>query len=817
MGPSGLAAIPSPPATNGIRAAVRRLVERVRAAPARLGPILDERPEPLIALDSTRRILAANEPAERLFGFGRHELEGRRADELVPERARGPAVPPTIATEHVVSLDLPGLRQGGVELELEWTFGMARRPEGPVFLVALEDIHDQRRADEQRDQRVEAILHDSEERFHKLVDAVSDYAIFMLDALGHVRTWNPGVRRIKGYESDEILGKHFSIFYTPEDRAADRPATILDTVRREGRFEEESWRVRKDGSRFWANVVITALRDPSGAITGFAKVTRDLTARRQAEENERALALERTARASAEGERKRLLGLIGKLPAIVNVLVGPDLIVDFVHPKATVALGGREIEGKPLVEGIPEFARQPEILARMRSVLETGRPSFLHEQPVLLVNGGVETLTYWESVYLPIFDARGGVEGVLTFDLDVTSPVVARREMERINRAKDEFLATMSHELRTPLNAIRGWAAILRRKPRSEEQLDRGLEVIERNARMQTRLVDDLFDISRIVSGKLELKLRLVAVFPIVMAAVDVLRPAAEGKGIRLAVDVDPEVGEALVDAERLQQVVWNLLSNAIRFTPKGGSVHVSGSREGSALVVRVEDTGVGIAAEHLPHVFERFMQVDSSTTRAHGGLGLGLSIVKYLVEAHGGSVEAESPGPGKGATFVVRLPIRAVTSRGDEAALVDDRPSSEPVPQAPQTAPARLDGLRVLVVDDDPDSLELLRTVLTSAGAQVTTASSAREAFERLDEGSPFDAIVSDIGMPEIDGYSFIRGVRSRPDRAEVPAMALTAYARPADVALAIEAGYQEHLAKPVNERRLVESLRAWSSRRRS
>ena len=642
-----------------------------------------------------------------------------------------------------------------------------------------------------------------------LLDAVTDYAIFMLDVTGHVATWNAGAKATKGYETQEIIGKHFSIFYTDEDRKAGKPQAILAAVQRDGRVEDESWRVRKDGSRFWANVVITALRDHQGAITGFAKVTRDLTQRRAAEENARTLVREQLARAASEHERRRLLTLLEQVPALVNFLRGPDLVFEFAHPKAVEAAGGRPLTGKPLLVAIPEYRDQP-FFGRLRHVLETGEPFRQHEALAWFERDGRRVESYWDSVYLPVRDPTGAIEGVMTFDLEVTQGVLARRELERVSRAKDEFLATMSHELRTPLNAILGWSTILKEAPRDETKLVRGLEVIERNARAQERLVSDLMDVSRIISGKLQLTLRLVEISSVVHAAADVVRHAAEAKGVRLVVDLDPDVGANVGDPDRLQQIVWNLLSNAIRFTPRGGRVLVTGQRSAAGICIRVEDTGAGISSEHLPYIFDRFRQIDSSITRSHGGLGLGLAIVRHLAEAHGGSVEAKSEGPDRGATFAVNLPIRAIVSAP---------PARESGPADPTTSEAPpirkgesfLRNVRALVVDDDPDSLELLSVVLGSAGAKVTAVHSAHEA---LAAPGPFDVILSDIGMPEMDGYTFVRRVRSRDTGADIPAIALTAFARTEDADRALRAGYQEHFAKPVDAGKLLEAVKIWSRR---
>jgi PAS domain S-box-containing protein len=654
-----------------------------------------------------------------------------------------------------------------------------------------------------------AELRASEWRFHQLVDAVTDYAIFMLDATGHVETWNPGAQKTKGYEPHEIIGQHFSIFYTPEDRAAGRPEQILETVRREGRFEDESWRVRKDGTRFWANVIITALRGQKGQLTGFAKVTRDLSAKRAAEENERALVREQLARAASDAERQRLLTLLNHVPATVNFFRGPDLVFEFAHPKTLQKMGRRDLQGKALLVAAPEL-RQQAYVEHLRRVYASGESYEQREVEVCFEVDGRRVESYWDSVYLPVRGPSGAIEGVMTFELDVTDSVVARRELERVNRAKDEFLATMSHELRTPLNAITGWATILRRKPLDVHKLDRGLEVIERNAKAQARLVSDLLDVSRVISGKLQLSITKTEVLPLIVAASDVVRPAAEGKGVRLVVDVDPAIGTTMADPDRIQQIVWNLLSNAIRFTPRGGRVVITADRAASGIAIRVDDNGVGIAGEHLPHIFERFKQVDSSTTRAHGGLGLGLAIVRHLVEAHGGSVEAQSEGLGRGATFTIRLPIQAISV--ERAARAGSQALAEPADVTPNTA--SLQDVRVLLVDDDPDSLEVLRMVLEAAGAKVKATTSARDAFDALDTHGPFEIIVSDIGMPEMDGYSFMRSLRSQSSGANVPAIALTAYARSEDAELAKKAGYQEHLAKPVDERRLLDAVKTWSRR---
>jgi signal transduction histidine kinase/ActR/RegA family two-component response regulator len=360
------------------------------------------------------------------------------------------------------------------------------------------------------------------------------------------------------------------------------------------------------------------------------------------------------------------------------------------------------------------------------------------------------------------------------------------REVQEANRAKDEFLATVSHELRTPLTPMLTWVRLLRTARLDPATATRALEAIERNARAQAQLVEDLLDVSRIITGKLRLDVRAVALESIVEAALDAVRPAADAKGIALDAALDPSVVVA-GDPDRLQQVLWNVVSNAVKFTPRGGRVEVWLGRAGDHAQVTVRDTGVGIRIEFLPFVFDRFRQADASPTRVHGGLGLGLAIVRHLVELHGGSVEAASEGEGRGATFAVRLPLAAGDVKvGAEAG----RPA----------AAAALDGLRVLVVDDEPDTLEALSAALAGYGARVRTALSTREALASLD-GGDVDVLVADIGMPGEDGYALVRELRGRPAHrgGRIPAAALTAYARPVDAERALAAGFQVHVAKPV------------------
>ena len=375
----------------------------------------------------------------------------------------------------------------------------------------------------------------------------------------------------------------------------------------------------------------------------------------------------------------------------------------------------------------------------------------------------------------------------------------ARCEAERVNRMKDEFLATLSHELRTPLNAMLGWAHLLETGQFDPASLRRALKVIHNSAHAQKQLIEDILDVSRIINGKMVLKTSSVDIRRIVDCALDTLRPAAEAKRITVTTEV-AEVPEICGDRDRLQQVVWNLLSNAIKFTPRDGRVDVHVDHSGTDLRIVVSDNGCGIAPDFRPFIFDRFSQADSSLTRAHGGLGLGMAIVRHLVELHGGTVQAESDGENRGSTFTVTLPVRAYEKRAD-LPLPTAPPEAEP--ELPWAELPRLEGVAVLVVDNELDARQLAAAILLQKGAAVTEAASAEEALA-LTAAGHFDLIVSDIAMPETDGYEMMRQLRQRSDRF-IPAIALTACAAPSDIAAALSAGYQKHLPKPLSAAALI------------
>jgi len=650
------------------------------------------------------------------------------------------------------------------------------------------------------DQKLPASNDIAADGFRLLVEAVRDYAIFLLDLQGHVVTWNAGAELMKGYRAGEIVGEHFSKFYPPEALARGLPASELKVAADLGRLEDEGWRVRKDGTRFWANVVITALREPGGKLVGFGKVTRDLTRQRAHEEE-----------LKQSEERFRLL--------VERVADYAIFMLDVNGYVTTWNSGAERIKGYRADEIIGRHFRTfyPKDVAasgypeyELKTAAAEG--SFVDEGWRIRGDGS----RFWAHVTITALrDDEGRLRGFAKVTRDMTEAKraealesagaareavleaerSARIEAQRAIKIKDEFLASLSHELRTPLNAILGWAQVLRTKgahARTAAEVDRAMEIVERNARAQVRLIDDLLDLSRIMGGRMRLDVQEVGLVDVVQATVDSVEPAAQAKGVRVEAVLDPQGGVVSGDAARLQQVFWNLLTNAVKFTPKGGRIQVVLQRVNSHVEVSVADTGIGIAADYLPYVFDRFSQADTSLQRRQGGLGLGLAIAKQLVELHGGSIRAKSMGEGKGATFTVHLPL-AISRHAAKARI---HPTSG---ESQETVPIpRLDGIRALVVDDEPDARELIRSVLESHGASVQLAASGMQALEILQADSA-DVLISDIGMPDMDGYQFMRRLRAAEAKgSRMPALALTAFARPDDRKQAILAGYHAHLAKP-------------------
>ena len=445
----------------------------------------------------------------------------------------------------------------------------------------------------------------------------------------------------------------------------------------------------------------------------------------------------------------------------------------------------------------------PRVLEHWRASITSGEP-FEMDFPLKSADG--EFRSFLTRV-TPLRDEQGRVVRWFGTNTDVEELRRALKQAEDANRMKDEFLATLSHELRTPLTSILGWARLLSNRQLDETHTAIALETIERNAKAQSQLIEDILDVSRVITGKLRLEVQSVNLTAVIESSINAVLPAAEAKGIRLQRVLDSGASMVSGDPARLQQVIWNLLSNAIKFTPKNGRVQVKLERINSHVEIIVTDDGQGISPDVLPFIFERFRQADSTTTRAHGGLGLGLAIVRHLVEMHGGTVEVESLGEGHGATFTVKLPLIVVRSfNARRAGDAEQRVHPTASNGSPFNCPPELDGLRLLVVDDEEDTRTLLKTVLETCGAQVTTASSAREAIAALKESRP-DVLISDLGMPEEDGYALIKKVRalSQEDGGNTPSAALTAYARVEDRMKVLRSGFQIHIPKPVEPAELI------------
>jgi PAS domain S-box-containing protein len=639
-----------------------------------------------------------------------------------------------------------------------------------------------------------------EDLYRRSIEEVKDYAIFMTDPDNLVVSWNLGAERILGYSEAEITGQSASLFFTPEDRARGEHEKELATAAAEGRAEDERWHVRRDGTRFWASGVVTPVRGDDGRLLGFTKVMRDMTERRRIEE-----------------ERDRFF----KLSVDMLCIAGLDGYYRRVNPAFVQALGYEEAEllAAPVIDFVHPDDREA-TLAEFEK-LARGEPTANLENRFRCKDGAYRWVG-WSYFPVPEEGLAYGVGRDMTERKRIYEVLLLRaEEMEQANRIKDEFLATLSHELRTPLTAMLGWARMLRSGQLGGAEQARAVQIIERNAEAQSKLIEDLLDVSRIITGKLRMEVQPVVLAPVVETAVSGLRPAAEAKRLRLDSSLDPAAGPVTGDPARLQQVVTNLLSNAIKFTPEGGRVEVRLERSGARARIVVSDTGVGIRPEALPHVFERFHQADSSNTRTHGGLGLGLAIVRHLVESQGGSVSAQSMGEGLGAVFTVELPLAAAPgaqpTRG-RPELFSGQARSTINEGETFGAPGALEGVRVLLVEDERDTRELLKTILEGCGAAVTEATSAVEALAALEHTRP-DVLVSDIGMPGENGYELIKKVRALPAErgGRVPAVALTAYAGAKDRRRALLAGFHTHLAKPVEPDELLAVLASLSARKQA
>jgi PAS domain S-box-containing protein len=638
--------------------------------------------------------------------------------------------------------------------------------------------------------------HDAAQLHFAALVASSDDAIVSEDLTGIITSWNRGAERIFGYSEAEALGQSIRLIVPPD--LYPNEEGVLRRIRAGESVEHyETVRIRKDGQRILVSLTVSPIKTAEGEIVGASRIAREITERKQLERDARHFA------AIVESSH--------------DAIVSKDLngIVTSWNPAAEAVFGfsASEMVGHSIRRLIPGDRQQEEdqVLASVRRGERVD-----HYETIRRRKDG--TLVPVSLTVSPIRNSAGVVIGASKIARDVTERKRAEDERQRLLRIaqeasqlKDEFLATLSHELRTPLNAILGYIRLMRSGLLSDEKQSQALDTVARNATSLTRIVEDVLDVSRIISGKVRLNVQLVELPDIVCGAVDSVRPAADAKGLRLEMIVDPQPGPVTGDPERLQQIMWNLLSNAVKFTERGGRVQVRLERVGSHVVVTVSDTGVGIPESFLPYVFDRFRQADAGISRARGGLGLGLAIARQLVELQGGQISVVSDGAGQGSTFRVALPLRIVhTGRPIDAREHRPAPTADGHVDVPQ-----LQGIRILAVDDDGDALALLREILETTGATVTTADSGEHALESIEHMTP-DMLVADLAMPQMNGFELIDRLRQSEHREirEMPAAALTAYARSEDRARALRSGFQIHLTKPIDPGELMAAVATLAKR---
>lgn len=761
----------------GIGSQIGQFMERKRVeAEVESASLLPkENPSPVIRLTREGVVSYANPAAEKILGVWQVNV-GR----LAPETFVGPG-------QAVLS---SGVRQ---QLEISvgdqtYTVDFAPISDANYINLYFNDITSRK--------RMEKALSDSEARYRAVIEALPA-AVYTTDAEGRITMFNQAAVELSG-RVPTIGSDSWCVtwkLYHPDGTPMPHEECPMAMALKQGKPIRgyEAIAERPDGSRVNFLPYPTPLRDSSGKLIGAINMLVDIT------------------------DRNRTEKVLRHFAAIVetsdDAIISKDLngIITSWNPAASRLYGytAEEIIGQPISILIPPERpdEEPAILAKLRR----GEP-IDHYETVRLAKGGRRL--HVSLTVSPIRDASGRIIGASKIARDITEQKNTRDEIARLlaaeraarydaevaSRAKDEFLAMLSHELRTPLTAMLGWLSILRGKRLDKKTSEHAIETIERNAKAQAQLIEDLVDISRIVGGKLNLEVSPTELLPVINAAVEVVRPAADAKNISIDVNYDSTVGPVSGDASRLQQVIWNLLANAVKFTPKDGSVRVDVRRSESSAEIVIQDTGMGISADFLPHVFERFRQAESPIIRSHRGVGLGLAIVRYLIELHGGTVQAESDGENRGATFTIHLPLAAVRHMAASVNVVHETNGKD------ENA---LNGMRILLVEDEPDARELLAVMLQGSGANVEAVDSAGDALQRLPLFIP-DVLLSDIGLPRESGYDLIRQVRSlSSDINKIPAIALTAFATESDRKMSLSAGFQAHLAKPVEPEHLVETIK--------
>ena len=756
-----------------------------------LAAIVSSSDDAIIGKDSDGIITSWNQAAERIFGYSASEAVGQSISLIVPpelQHEEDEVLGRVNAGEGVDHYETVRQTKSGRQVQISLAVSPIKTPDGAI--VGASNIA----RDITESKRLERDAH----HFAAIV-ASSDDAIISKTLDGTVVTWNPAAEQLFGYSAAEIIGRSIRQILPPGREAEEDD--VLNAVRQGKTIDHfETVRRRKDGSLVPMSLTVSPIRDVTGNIVGASKIARDLT---------------RTARIHRDA-----LQLAAIVESSDDAIVGKNLdsIITSWNAAAEKIFGytAADVIGKSVRLIIPNDRQHEEddVLRRIQS-----GQRIEHFETIRRKKDG--TLLPVSLTISPIVDERGVVIGASKIARDISERIRADEEHRRLleiarsaNRLKDEFLATLSHELRTPLNAIVGYSRMLQSKMITDgEKQAKALATIVRNAASLTQIVEDVLDVSRIVSGKLRMNVQAVELSQIVREAAETSQPAANAKGIRLHVIADPKNTQVSGDPDRLRQVLWNLCSNAVKFSQRGGRVEVRLERVNSHVEVTVTDTGIGIEPAFLPHLFERFSQADAGASRLQGGLGLGLAISRHLVELHGGRISAHSEGLGRGSTFRIELPVRGVEVHSSEEPRAHEAAIGRP---APLRVP-RLDGTRILVVDDDRDAQALSREILELTGATVITADSGQDALDKLVHGSA-DMLIADIGMPRMDGFELIARIRASEEAAvrDIPAAALTAFARSEDRIRAMRSGFEVHLSKPIEPDALLAAAATLARRKR-
>jgi PAS domain S-box-containing protein len=731
----------------------------------------------IFLLDAEGRIQSWNRGAELLKGYKPAEIIGKHFSVFYPKSAvdRGWPQHELETAKRIGRFEDEGwrVRKDGTRFWANVVITAMYDESGRLlgFSKVTRDLTERRNNEER--------MRQSEERFRLLLENVQDYAIFMLDPGGHVASWNAGAERLKGYTAAEIIGKHFSIFYPPEALARNWPAYELEQASKLSRFEDEGWRLRKDGTRFWANVVITALRDREGVLVGFSKITRDLTERRNTEERLRQS--EERFRLLLEGVQDYAIMMLDPEGRVSSWNLGAESILGYKAP---------EVIGRSF-----ECFYPPEDLA-------AGRPA--NELRTALLNRRAEDrgwrvrkdgTRFWADVVVTaLYDSHGQLRGFAK----VTRDLSERKRMEALEeqgRHLTEFMAMLAHELRNPLAPIRNAIGIMAMAGETSPQVNWCRDVIERQTMHLARLVDDLLDVSRITRGKLRLKTAPIDLRDAVASAVEATRSLFDARRQRLHARISDEPILVNGDITRLVQVMMNLLNNAAKYTQEGGEAWVDAFTEDNDAILRVRDNGMGIAPDMLDHVFDLFAQGERTIDRAEGGLGIGLTLARRIVALHGGSVVARSEGPGRGSEFEARLPM---LRPGTEFAL--EKVGAAGLPRAGKR-------LSVLVVDDNTDAANSVAMLLRMAGHEVRVENDGPAALQSARLKLP-QIVLLDIGLPGMNGHDVARELRASKGGSDMRIYAMTGYGQPEDIARSREAGFDGHLVKPVVPNELVALL---------